>query len=76
MLHVTWLARVINQFWSGFKRREFRIRNRCIFEVRLDEVMIFSRKQLGHFPESKDLKSLIHDVIAPDWDLGHDDSKA
>jgi selenoprotein W-related protein len=44
-----------------------------IFEVRLDGVMIFSRKKQGRFPESKELKQLIRDRIAPEKDLGHSD---
>ena len=42
-------------------------------EVRLDGETIFSRKQLGRFPEAKELKQLIRDRIAPDRDLGHSD---
>ena len=44
-----------------------------IFEVRLDGVTIFSRKEHGRFPESKELKQLIRDRIAPDKKLGHGD---
>ncbi len=44
-----------------------------IFEVRLDGVCIFSRKEQGRFPESKELKQLIRDRIAPGRDLGHSD---
>jgi selenoprotein W-related protein len=44
-----------------------------IFEVRLNGVVIFNRKELGRFPESKELKQLIRDVIAPERDLGHSD---
>ena len=44
-----------------------------IFEVRLDGVTIFSRKEHGRFPESKELKQLIRDRIAPDKKLGHSD---
>lgn len=43
------------------------------FEVRLDGQMIFSRKDQGRFPESKELKQLIRDVIDPARDLGHSD---
>lgn len=46
-----------------------------IFEVRLDGRVLFSRKETGRFPESKELKQLIRDVIAPDRDLGHSDRK-
>ena len=45
-----------------------------IFEVRLDKEIIFSRKEQGHFPESKDLKQRVRDRIAPDKPLGHSDS--
>lgn len=42
-----------------------------IFEVRLDGVSLFSRKQHDRFPESKELKQRVRDQIAPDKDLGH-----
>ena len=45
-----------------------------IFEVRLDGVCIFSRKERGRFPESKELKQLVSDRIAPQRDLGHSDT--
>jgi len=44
-----------------------------IFEVRLNEELLFSRKEAGRFPESKELKQLIRDRIAPDKPLGHSD---
>lgn len=44
-----------------------------IFEVRLNNSIIFNRKDQGRFPESKELKQLIRDVIAPERDLGHSD---
>ena len=44
-----------------------------IFEVRLDGKTLFSRKDAGRFPESKELKQLIRDRIAPEKPLGHSD---
>jgi selenoprotein W-related protein len=44
-----------------------------VFEVRLDGELIFSRKQEGRFPESKELKQLVRDRIAPGRSLGHSD---
>jgi len=44
-----------------------------IFEVRVDGEVIFSRNQEGRFPESKELKQLVRDRIAPDKPLGHSD---
>ena len=46
-----------------------------IFEVRLDGEQIFSRKQEGRFPESKELKQRVRDRIAPGKPLGHSDRK-
>jgi selenoprotein W-related protein len=46
-----------------------------VFEVRLNGVVVFSRKEAGRFPESKELKQHIRDVIAPERDLGHSDRK-
>jgi selenoprotein W-related protein len=44
-----------------------------IFEVRLVGETIFSRRQQGRFPESKELKQLVRDLIAPEKHLGHSD---
>lgn len=44
-----------------------------IFEVRLNDSVIFSRKEAGRFPESKELKQLVRDVIDPEKPLGHSD---
>jgi selenoprotein W-related protein len=44
-----------------------------IFEVRVDGELVFSRKEEGRFPESKELKQRVRDHIAPDKPLGHSD---
>jgi len=44
-----------------------------IFDVKLDGELIYSRKEAGRFPESKELKQLVRDRIAPDRPLGHSD---
>jgi len=44
-----------------------------VFEVRLNGETIFSRKTASRFPESKELKQLVRDRIAPEKDLGHSD---
>jgi selenoprotein W-related protein len=46
-----------------------------VFDVSLDGELIFSRKQAERFPESKELKQLIRDRIAPERSLGHSDHK-
>lgn len=44
------------------------------FVVIMDGEEIFSRKEQGRFPESKELKQLIRDRIEPGMDLGHSDN--
>ena len=46
-----------------------------VFEVKVDGEVIFSREKEGRFPESKELKQLVRDRIAPDKPLGHSDRK-
>ena len=45
-----------------------------VFEVRLNDETIWSRKTQGH-PEITDLKRLVRDRIAPDMSLGHSEKK-
>ena len=45
-----------------------------VFDVRVEGQLIWSRKERGRFPESKELKQLVRDRIAPDRSLGHSDS--
>lgn len=47
-----------------------------IFEVRVEDQVIWSRSGQGRFPELKELKQLLRDRIAPDRDLGHSDNRA
>ena len=42
-----------------------------VFEIRLDGELLFSRKSSGRFPESREIKQLVRDKIAPHKDLGH-----
>lgn len=44
-----------------------------VFVVRLDSKVLFDRKTVNRFPESKELKQLIRDSIDPDRSLGHSD---
>lgn len=44
-----------------------------VLDIRVNEEIIFSRKEAGRFPELNELKQLIRDRIAPDKPLGHSD---
>lgn len=41
--------------------------------VKINDIVVFDRKQQGRFPEVKELKQLVRDVVNPDKNLGHSD---
>ena len=45
-----------------------------IFDVRVGEQIVWSRAAEGRFPEMKELKQRLRDVIAPGRTLGHSDN--
>lgn len=45
------------------------------FVVRVNKKVLWDRKLKERFPEMKELKQLVRDVIAPERDLGHSDTK-
>ena len=74
LLRATWLAQeLLTTFESDLKSVSLQPGTGGIFEVRLNDTVIFNRKELNRFPESKELKQLIRDIIAPDRHLGHSD---
>jgi selenoprotein W-related protein len=46
-----------------------------IFEVRSAGKLLWSRKDEGRFPDIKELKQRVRDVVAPEKPLGHSDRK-
>ena len=44
-----------------------------VFEVRVNNDLIWSRKEMGRLPDIKELKRLVRDHVAPDRTLGHTD---
>jgi len=45
------------------------------FIIRINDEKVYDRKDIGRFPEIKELKQLVRDVINPDKSLGHSDRK-
>ena len=43
------------------------------FNIRINGIQVFDRKKAGRFPEIRELKQLVRDVVAPDKSLGHSD---
>lgn len=44
-----------------------------VFEIRVDDALVWSRERDGGFPDIKALKRLVRDRVAPGRDLGHTD---
>jgi selenoprotein W-related protein len=44
-----------------------------IFEIRLNEEVLWNKKVKGCYPEPKEIKQMVRDRIDPDRDLGHSD---
>lgn len=44
-----------------------------VYIVRVDGVIVFDRKEHSRFPEVKELKQLIRDIVSPQKSLGHSD---
>lgn len=45
------------------------------FYISIDDNRIFDRKEYGGFPEIKELKQKIRDLVCPEKSLGHSDTK-
>ncbi|UEG52370.1 SelT/SelW/SelH family protein [Mucilaginibacter daejeonensis] len=43
------------------------------YVISIDGNVVFDRRSAGRFPEIKELKQLVRDVVAPDKSLGHSD---
>ena len=45
------------------------------FNIRIDEQVLFDRKTEGRFPDIKELKLLVRDMVCPGKNLGHSDKR-
>lgn len=46
------------------------------YTISIDGKLLFDRKREGRFPEIKELKQLVRDVVHPGKSLGHSDTDA
>jgi len=44
-----------------------------VFDIHIDDQLIWSRAEQQRFPEPKEIKQVVRDVVAPGRDLGHID---
>ena len=74
LLRAAWMAQeLLSTFEQELTEVALKPGTGGAFEVRLNGATIFSRKDAGRFPEAKELKQLVRDLVAPGRDLGHSD---
>lgn len=74
LLRAAWLAQeLLTTFEQDLAGVSLRPGSNGIFDISLNQKLIFSRKEAGRFPEAKEIKQLVRDRIDPDRDLGHSD---
>ena len=74
LLRAAWLAQeLLITFEQDLAGVALKPGSNGIFEITLNQKLIFSRKVAGRFPEAKEVKQLVRDVIDPARDLGNSD---
>ena len=74
LLRAAWLAQeLLTTFEQDLTSVALMPGSSGIFEITLNQQVIFSRKEAGRFPEAKEVKQLVRDHIDPTRDLGHSD---
>lgn len=76
MLRSTWLSQeLLHTFSEEIESLTLHPDTGGRFEIHCNGKMIWERKRDGGFPEAKVLKQRVRDLIDPERDLGHSDSK-
>jgi selenoprotein W-related protein len=74
MLRASWMAQeLLSTFVTDVESVTLVPQTDGIFHIYCDEALIWERKRDGGFPNVKELKRRVRDVIAPERDLGHID---
>ena len=74
LLRSAWMAQeLLTTFEEELTEVALRPGTGGIFEIRVGDTLIWSRKEKGRFPEIPELKQLVRDRVAPGRSLGHSD---
>lgn len=77
LLRAAWLAQeLLTTFEQELGEVALQPGTGGVFEIRIGDELIWSRKQEGRFPEAKEVKQRVRDQIAPERDLGHSDRRS
>ena len=74
LLRSAWLAQeLLSTFATDLQEVRLQPGTGGVFKIRLNNVEIWERKKDGGFPQPKQIKQKVRDLIDPDRDLGHND---
>ena len=74
ILRASWMAQeILMTFGENITNLSLKPSSGGVFTIRLNGETLFSKKEEGRFPESKEIKQMIRDQILPEMDLGHSD---
>lgn len=70
----TWMAQeILTTFYEELSEVALIPGTGGIFEIKVDGKILWCLKSEGRFPDIKELKKLLRDIIAPEKLLGHTD---
>jgi len=74
LFRAAWLAQeLLNTFAEELGEVALQPGGSGVFVVRLDGRTLWDRRREGRFPEAKELKQRVRDLVAPARPLGHSD---
>ena len=77
MLRAAWTAQeLLTTFEEDLAEVALRPGQGGVFDVHVGDVLVWSRSQEGRFPELRELKQKVRDIVAPGRALGHSDRAA
>ena len=77
MLRAAWLAQeLLSTFDSELGEVALVPASKGEFRILVDGVLVWDRVVDEGFPEAKEIKQRVRDIIAPDRDLGHSDRQS
>lgn len=76
MLRAAWMAQeLLTTFEEELAEVTLRPGTGGIYDIHLNGELVWSRKAEGRFPDIKELKQKVRDLVSPQRDLGHTDKK-
>ena len=78
MMRAAWMAQELLRTFDGDLDEVALLPSKVpgIFQLRANGTLVWDRKTEQSFPESREIKSRIRDIIAPNKDLGHSEKKS